>query len=99
MNKAAQQLGKLGGKASVEKRFKGLSKEQVSELMKKVRKSRSPLEVVKINLAWLFLRIYGIDRAKKRDGFYVWYLGGCEAGTFETKRDIKELAYELSFGK
>lgn len=36
-NKHAQELGKLGGKKSVESRFKGLTSEQKSELMRKVR--------------------------------------------------------------
>jgi hypothetical protein len=33
----ARQLGSRGGKKSVESRFKGLTKEQKSELMRKVR--------------------------------------------------------------
>lgn len=36
-NEHAQKLGKLGGKASVKKRFDGLSKEEISEKMRRVR--------------------------------------------------------------
>lgn len=36
-NKAAQELGRLGGKKSFEVRLKNKTKEQVSEIMKKVR--------------------------------------------------------------
>jgi hypothetical protein len=38
MNKHAQELGKLGGKKSVKKRFKGKTKKQISEMMSRVRK-------------------------------------------------------------
>ena len=37
INKAAQALGKLGGKASVKSRFKGKTKKEISEAMRKVR--------------------------------------------------------------
>jgi len=37
-NQAASELGKLGGRASVNSRFKGMTKEQISEYMKKVRR-------------------------------------------------------------
>jgi hypothetical protein len=38
--KIAQQLGSRGGKKSVQSRFTGKSKEEISELMKKVRKGK-----------------------------------------------------------
>lgn len=38
MNKHAQALGKLGGKKSVQKRFEGKTKKEISEIMSKVRK-------------------------------------------------------------
>lgn len=37
MNKHAQELGKLGGKKSVKKRFKGKTKKEISEIMRRVR--------------------------------------------------------------
>lgn len=40
----AQELGKLGGKKSVEVRLGGLTKEQKSELMRKVRYSKKQIE-------------------------------------------------------
>jgi len=39
-NKAAQELGRLGGKKSVSTRFKGKTKEEISEIMKKVRRGQ-----------------------------------------------------------
>ena len=36
-NKAAQELGKLGGRKSVQSRFNDKTKEEVSEIMKRVR--------------------------------------------------------------
>jgi hypothetical protein len=41
INKAASELGKKGGKKSVESRFKGKSKKQISEIMRKVRYSKT----------------------------------------------------------
>ena len=40
-NENARQLGKLGGKASVKSRFKGKTKEQISEHMRKIRLSKN----------------------------------------------------------
>jgi len=40
-SQAAKFLGRLGGKASVKKRFDGMSKVEISELMRKVRLSKS----------------------------------------------------------
>ena len=40
MNKHAQALGKLGGQKSAKSRFKGKTKEEISEQMKKIRWSK-----------------------------------------------------------
>lgn len=40
LSKIAQQLGKLGGKKSAQSRFSGKSKDEISELMRKVRLSK-----------------------------------------------------------
>ena len=40
LSKIAKQLGKIGGKKSAEVRFKGKSKEERSEIMRKVSKSK-----------------------------------------------------------
>ncbi len=42
-NVHAQALGKMGGKKSVQSRFKGKTKKQISEAMKKVRNKKKPL--------------------------------------------------------
>ena len=43
-NKAAQELGKLGGVQSVKNRFKGKTKKEISEEMKRVRKSNADFD-------------------------------------------------------
>jgi len=43
-SQAAQFLGRLGGKASVGSRFKGKTKEEVSEIMRKVRYSKKEIK-------------------------------------------------------
>lgn len=51
-NEHAQELGKLGGEASVKKRFDGLSKEEISEKMRRVRlynKKRAEVQNLLIN--------------------------------------------------
>lgn len=42
-NKAAQELGRLGGKKSVESRLGGKTKEEISEAMKTLRRARMNL--------------------------------------------------------
>jgi len=42
-----QEMAQLGGKASVKKRFKGKTKKQISELMRKVRLSKEEKKEVK----------------------------------------------------
>ena len=39
-NKAAQALGKLGGKRSVQKRFEGKTKKEISAIMSNVRNKK-----------------------------------------------------------
>lgn len=41
LSKIAQQLGKKGGKKSVESRFGGKTKSEISEIMRKVRLTKS----------------------------------------------------------
>lgn len=40
LSKLASKLGRIGGKKSVESRFKGKSKEEISEMMRDVRMKR-----------------------------------------------------------
>lgn len=47
LSKIAQQLGRRGGKKSAESRFKGKTKEQISETMRKIRYSKSDLKDIK----------------------------------------------------
>jgi hypothetical protein len=44
LSKIAKQLGKKGGKKSVEARFGGKSKQEISEMMRKVRYSKKELQ-------------------------------------------------------
>lgn len=43
ISKAASAFGKLGGKKSVESRFKGKSESEISEIMKRVRAMRASM--------------------------------------------------------
>lgn len=47
MNPHAQALGKLGGEKSASSRFKGMTKEQISQAMKDVRSKTKKRDIIK----------------------------------------------------